>query len=155
MRIFPSIAALAVGRVLGALYESIPLRCGRLKLSYLFTLPTAPLAILLYTWQKLFGPRFVLTSRRIGQQRGLSSQWEKFVPLDEIGRVEIQVSFGQKFYKAGSLVVRDHVGNERLVMRGIVRADMFRRTILEARDAVVKTESAMQQIDRRANASIV
>ena len=150
MTVYPSIAATAVGRALGALYESIPLRVGTAKLSHLvFTLPTAPVAIALYFGLKAAGARYLLTSRRLRITAGPSGKPRAEVPLDEVGRVDVAASFGQRFYKAGDLVIRDHVGIERLRLRGVVRPENFRRTILEARDAVVRTESARRHIAAR------
>ena len=58
---YPSIASMAPGRFLGSLYDAIPLRIWGIKLSYALCLVTAPLGVLLYTLNKLFGERYVLT----------------------------------------------------------------------------------------------
>lgn len=150
MTVFPSIASLAAGRALGALYESVPIRLGRLKLSHLmFPLPTSPLALVLYAGLKAIGPRYVLTTRRLCIRRSTGSQVIADVPLDEIGRIEVVTTFGQRFYRAGTLIVRDHVGTERLRLAGVVRPEMFRETILEARDAVISTDAALRVIEGR------
>jgi hypothetical protein len=150
MTVYPSIASLGVGRALGALYESIPVRIGAVKLSHLlFPLPTAPLAMSLYFGLKAAGPRYLLTTHRLRVVRGLSAKPGPEVPLDEVGRVEVVTSFGRRFFKAGDLVVRDHMGTERLRLGGVVRPEMFRRTILDARDALVRTEEARRTIGAR------
>lgn len=71
------------------------------------------------------------------------------MPLDEVGRVEIHCTFGQQFFKAGTLVIRDHVGTERMQLPGVVRPEMFRQTILDARDALISTEAARRTIEAR------
>ncbi len=150
MTAYPSVASLGVGRALGALYESIPLRFGSVKLSHLlFVLPTAPIVLPLYFGLKAFGPRYLLTTRRLRIVRGLAAKPGAEVPLDEVGRVDIATSFGQRFYKSGHLVVRDHQGTERLRLLGVVRPDMFRRTILDARDALIRTDAARRTIEAR------
>jgi hypothetical protein len=150
MTVYPSIASLGAGRALGAVYESVPLRIGTVKLSnLLFVLPTAPVALLLYVGMKLFGPRYVLTTLRLRAVQGLSARPGGEVPLEEIGRVDVVASFGQRFFKAGDLVVRDHQGTERLRLAGVVRPEMFRRTVLDARDALIRTEAARRTIEAR------
>jgi hypothetical protein len=150
MTVYPSVASLGFGRALGWLYESVPLRLGSVKLSHLlFVLPASPIALALYFGLKAAGPRYVLTNRRLRLVKGPASKPAGDVPLDEIGRVEIVTSFGQKFYKSGHLVVRDHHGTERLRLYGVVRPEMFRRTILDARDALTRTDAAHRTIDAR------
>lgn len=150
MTVYPSIAALGLGRALGVLYESIPLSVGRVKLSHLlFPLPTAPFAGLLYFWLKAFGARYVLTTHRLRIVKGLSLKEGAEVLLEEIGRVDVHHSLGQTFFKAGTIVIRDHVGTERLQLPGVVRPDMFRQTILDARDAMISTEAARRTIEAR------
>lgn len=148
--VYPSIASLSAGRALGALYESLPLRLGRLKISHLlFPLPTSPIALGLYAWQKAIGLRYELTTQRLRIVRGLAGRRGAETPLDEIGRIDIVSSFGQRFYKAGDLVVHDHVGTVRLRLPGVVRPEMFRRTILDTRDALISTEAVQRMIEAR------
>lgn len=148
--IYPSIASLAVGRAFGALYESIPLKIGRLKLSHLlFPLPTSPLVLLVYVWQKLRGARYVLTTQRLRVVRGLAMREAGAMPLDEVGRIDVVTSFGQRFFKAGDLVVHDHLGTERLRLPGVVRPQMFLQTILDVRDALIETDAALRIIEAR------
>jgi hypothetical protein len=150
MTVYPSIASLGPGQVLGALYESVPVRIGRVKLSHLlFVLPTSPVALLMYVGMKLFGPRYQLTTHRLRTLKGLSARPDGDVPLDEIGRVEVTSSFGQRFFRSGWITVRDHHGTERLRLAGIVRPEMFRETILETRDSLIRTDAARRTIEAR------
>jgi hypothetical protein len=148
--VYPSIAATIVGRVLGALYESIPIRLGSVKLSHLiFVLPTIPIALGMYLALKIAGPRYLLTTHRLRFLQGISGRAGTEIPLEEVGRVDVVEVFGQKFFKAGDLVVHDHVGIQRLRFAGIVRPEMFRQTILDARDALVRTDAARRAIEAR------
>lgn len=150
MTVYPSVASLGIGHALGAVYESIPIRFGSVKLSHLlFVLPAAPIALALYAGLKIGGARYLLTNRRLRVVRGLAAKPGGEIPLDEVGRVEIVSSFGQRFYKSGHLVVRDHQGTERLRLKGVVRPEMFRRTILDARDALIRTDAAKRTIEAR------
>ena len=150
MTVYPSIAALGIGRALGAVYDSIPLRVGGIRLSHLlFVLPTAPLALVPYAWQKIVGPRYLLTTHRLIAVLGLGAKPSGEVPLEEVGRVEVLTSSGQKFFRAGTLVIRDHMGTERLRFDGVVRPEMFRQTILDARDSLIRTDAARRNIAAR------
>ncbi len=150
MTVYPSIAATAVGRCLGALYESIPIRVGRVKLSHLlFPLPTSPIALVIYFAQKAFGNRYELTTERLRVTRGLRRKAVVEIPLDEIGRIDTTSSFGQTFFNAGTLVPRNHLGTELARLAGVARPAMFRSTILEARDALIRTDAALRVIEGR------
>ncbi len=153
---YPSIASLAIGRAFGVLYESIPLAIGRLKLSHLlFPLPTAPFVLPVYLWQKACGPRYVLSTHRLRIVQGLAAKQTREMPLDEVGRIDVVSSLGQRFFKAGDLIVHDHLGTERLRLPGVVRPEMFLKTILDARDALIETDAALRIIDARRTAQVV
>ena len=148
--VYPSIASLAAGRFLGVLLESIPIRFGSAKLSHLlFALPAAPLALMFYFWLKIAGPRYGLTTHRVQIVPGPAGRTASDMPLDEVGRIDVRTTFGQKFYRAGDLIVHDHVGTQRLRLRGVVRPEMFRQTILESRDALIRTDAARRVIEAR------
>ena len=147
---YPSIASLPAGRALGALYESIPWRIGVIKLSHLlFPLPTSPIAAVLYFGLKAVGRRYQITTHRLRTVRGPRFTPIRDMPLDEIGRIEIAASLGQRFFKAGDLIVRDHQGLERMRIEGLVQPEMFRETILDTRDALVQTEAVQRTIAAR------
>ena len=147
---YPSIASLSAGRALGVLYESIPWRIGVIKVSHLlFPLPTSPIAAVLYLGLKAAGRRYQITTHRLLTVRGPRLTPILDMPLDEIGRIEIAASLGQRFFKAGDLIVRDHQGLERMRIEGLVQPEMFRETILDTRDALVQTETAQRTIAAR------
>ena len=119
----------------------------------LFTLPTSPIAALVYVFQKTGGRRYVLTNRHLaiwtmalGTQRMLRGQ----VPLTQIADVAIQREPGQEFYKAGDLIVTDAAGNRVLRLDGVPRPDVFRQIILEASDARRHVEQSLARIEARA-----
>ena len=90
MTVWPSIAASALGRVLGLLYDAIPIKIFGVKLSYLlFPLPTSPLGVVLYFWLKIFGYSYMLTNRSMQRWSGLDKRLVSQVSLSEIDEVEI------------------------------------------------------------------
>jgi hypothetical protein len=148
--VYPSIAATAPGRLLGRLYDSIPLKLGGIKLSHLlFTLPTAPLAVALYALLKLFGRQYVLTNRSVQLRLALSGRRTAQFALAEIAEIEIEQLPGQAFYYAADLVLLRADGEELMRFEGVPRAEVIRQLILEARDARMKTEASMAAIEAR------
>src|SRR5690242_16066773 len=82
MTVYPSIAATALGKLLGRWYELIPTRVGGIKLSHLlFPLPTSPFAILIYGYLKVFGEIYSLTNRSVQIRTSLGNQLKREVPL--------------------------------------------------------------------------
>lgn len=163
MTVYPSIASDGIGRLLGRLYEAIPVRICGIKLSnLLFTLPTIPLALLLYFWTKVAGRRYVLTNRSIQIWRirilamfvlDLSGDWViGEYPLTNVDEIEVEQLDGQQFYHAADLVLLDSSGSELGRLEAVPRAEIFRQTILEARDALTQTEAALATISARQTA---
>lgn len=149
---YPSIAALGLGRLVGRLYESIPLGIGVIKLSYvLMTLLVIPplLALKLYVYLKLFGSRYVLTNRSVQVWSMLGQDLRAQVPLAEVADIALQHLSGQEFYHAADLVLLGADGRVLLRLEGVKRAEIFRQTILQARDARVKTEASLAAIKAR------
>jgi hypothetical protein len=153
MTVYPSIASGGIGRMLGRLYESIPSRIFGIKLSnLLFTLPTIPLALLLYASTKVVGSRYVLTNRRVTDLSALTSRQWMEVALPEIDEIEVEQLDGQQFYHAADLVLYDSSGSVLGRLEAVPRAEIFRQTILEARDALMQTEAALATISARQTA---
>lgn len=148
--VFPSIAATGFGKALGKLYDSIPTRIGGLKLSHLlFPLPTSPLAVLEYLRLKAVGLRYVLTNRSVQLQSAIASRVRESVPLASIADVKIVQEAGQAFYPAADLYLLNAKGEALLVLPGVPWPEVFRRNILEARDARVQVESSLATIQKR------
>lgn len=148
--IYPSVAMLSLGQLLGQLYISMPVRILGIPLSaLLFALPTAPLAALLYLWLKAFGSRYTITNRSVQQWHSLGSTKIKEVSLTDLGEAEIRQTAGQVFYRAADIVLRKADGKELLVIPGVPFPEVFRRTLLEVRDSRVKVAASLATIQAR------
>lgn len=150
---YPSIAATYGGKLLGGLFESIPVKLGTVKLSHiLFTLLFSPVGILLYAWQKVAGERFVLTTRSLQKWKMLGKHMLAEVPLNDIASIDVEQSGGQVFYKAGDLVICNAAGNVLMRLEGVVRPAVFRQSILETRDSRQQVEASLNTIQARQTA---
>src|SRR5579872_6887734 len=88
MTVYPSVGGTALGKSLGRLYESMPMRIFGIKLSHLlFPLPTAIIAIQVYFHLKIFGEVYVLTNRTIQLRRSLGNRLIREVKLGDIDQV--------------------------------------------------------------------
>jgi hypothetical protein len=147
---YPSVAATGIGRLIGSIAESIPVPVFGPKLSHLlFGLPLAPLGALAYLALKVGGERYVLTNRSLERWKMLGSHLLQEVPLPEIAEIEIVGTPSQAFYKAADLHVLNAAGNTIMELHGVKRPDVFRRIILEARDARAQTEASLARIRAR------
>jgi hypothetical protein len=151
MTIYPSVASMGLARALGGLYEILPLKIFGVKLSYmLFVLPTAPLALLMYSMLKVVGHRFTLTNRSMQKWKSLGSHKVSQVALTDITSIEVRQLAGQKFYKAGDLVLIGGKSNDELMtISGVPYPHIFKQTILEARDARQMTAASLATIKAR------
>ncbi|MCA9070700.1 MAG: PH domain-containing protein, partial [Planctomycetaceae bacterium] len=137
------------------------------KLSSFFTSPLRLLALplcliafpvcvlispALYFLQKAFGQRYVLTNRSIQSWSSVGHRLVGSVPLQQVGGVEVVQKNGQEFFHAADLNILDSRGETVLTLAGVPRADVFRHTILEARDARTYVEAALATIGGRATA---
>src|SRR5579872_3806471 len=88
MTVYPSVGGTALGKSLGRLYESMPMRVGGIKLSHLlFPLPTAIIAIQVYFHLKVFGEVYCLTNRSLQIRTSLGNQLKREVPLKDVEQV--------------------------------------------------------------------
>jgi len=148
---YPSIASTALGRVLGGIYESIPVRIWGVKLSnLLFVLPTAPIGVLLYVVTKLFGERYVLTNRSIQRWAVVGLKQFQSVKLTDITEIEYAQLPGQEYFHAGDLILRNTKGDKLMTISGIKDAEVFRQIIEKARDARIGAELSLEVIEARA-----
>jgi len=153
MTVFPSIASTGLGRGLGLLYESIPLKINGVKISYLlFPLPTSPLALVWYFLLKLTGWRCVLTSRAVQSWSAVGSRMFAQVPLSDVADIVVVRRPGQAFYRASDLELYGADGKRLMTLAGIPHAEIFRESILEARDARVQVENSLTTIRSRQTA---
>lgn len=148
---YPSIASTALGRLLGSIYESIPVRIWGMKISnLLFVLPTAPLGVLLYVVTKLFGERYVLTNRSIQRWAVVGLRQYQSVKLTDVTDIEHVQLPGQEYYHAGDLILRNAKGDSLMRISGVKDADVFRQIIEKAREARVGAELSLEAIEARA-----
>ena len=148
--IFPSIGGTSIGKLMGMLYDSIPIPIGSLKLSHLiFPLPTAPLAVLVFFYLKIFGEAYVLTNRSMRRRSALGNRLIQKVLLNDIEQVVVDQKPGQAFYPAGDILLLGKKGETLMTLAGVSRPDVFRQSILEARDARRYTEASLATISAR------
>lgn len=148
--VYPSIACTAIGKWLGQLYESIPTKIGGIKLSHLlFPLPTAIVPVKVYFYLKLFGEVYSLTNRSVQKRSSLGNRLRREVPLSEIEQVVVRQEPGQEFYPAADIYLLNKAGETIMTLPGVLRADVFRQSILEARNARCQVESSLNTIKAR------
>ncbi len=153
MVVYPSMAAIGLGRLLGNLYESIPLKINGIKLSHLlFPLPTSPIAFSMYFHLKIFGNRYVLTNRSVQIWKSLGNRMVSEVPLADVEEITLQQSSGQVFYKASDMSLLGADGKLLLQLDGIPYAEVFRQTLLKARDARRQVQASLGTIAARESA---
>jgi hypothetical protein len=162
MFVYPSIGADGPGRLIGRTLKALPLpfvNHAPLGASILglvllpITIGLFALGAVLglggYFVMKVFGHRYVLTNRSLQIWSSLGQRLVREVPLAQIAAISVEQRNGQAFYKAADLVVLDQAGNEVLTLEGVPRADVFRQTILKARDARVQVAEALKAIAAR------
>ena len=153
MSVFPSIGATGLGRALGRLFESIPLGKCPVKLSYLlFPLPLAPLCALTYFYLKITGQRFMLTNRALVVKTALGHREITRVDLTQIGDAVVRQVDGQQFYRCADIVLLDANGKTIRELPAIPWANVFRQSLLKARDAAVHVKSSLAAIEARQGA---
>ncbi len=153
MTVFPSICAGGLGRLLGILYDCIPVPVMTTNLSrLLFVLPTAPIGALLYGLSKFFGNKYVLTNNAveiwsvIGKRRGGT------VPLADIAGYETTQRSGMAFFQASDLELLSESGDSLLTLPGLPRAEVFGETIMKAQRAKSSVASSLATIEARQSA---
>jgi hypothetical protein len=150
MAVYPSIACTEIGKLLGRLYDSMPTRVFGIKLSHLlFPLPTAIIAIQVFFHLKLFGEVYVLTNRTLQLRRSLGNRLIREIKLADIDQVVVKQEPGQEFYPAADIYLLDKAGATIMTLPGVLRADVFRETILEARDARREVAASLAVIGAR------
>jgi hypothetical protein len=150
---YPSLAGTVVGRIIGGICDSIPRKVWGIKISHmLFALPTAPLAAALYLQQKARGEKYVLTNHSIRRCSSFGDREIQTMDLTEIDDIAVSQQDGQGFYHAADLHLIDGKGDIAMRLDGIPNADIFRLSILKARDARTETAQALATIDARQTA---
>ena len=147
---YPSIAATGLGKLIGNICTSIPMRIGGVQIScLLFGLPLAPLGAAVYLGQKVFGDRYLLTNRGVEIRKSIGNRLEKRVDLASLSDVTISVQSGQAFSRAGNLELRDAKGGILAILHGVAWPKRLKSAIMEARHARVSNDAALAQIQAR------
>ena len=148
--IYPSIAAQVGGRLIGQLLDCMPMKVGGIKLSHLlFGLPAAGLALPGFFALKLFGEIYVITNRSIQTRTSMGNRLKREIPLADIDQVVVRQLDGQQFYPAAEIDLVNKAGDTLMTLSGVPRADVFRQTILEARNARNQVEGSLTTIRAR------
>lgn len=148
--VYPSIAATPLGKWLGRLYESMPMRIGGIKLSHLlFPLPSAIIAVQAYLHLKVFGEVYSLTNRSVQVRTSLGNRLQREVKLSDIQEVVIRQEAGQEFYPAADIYLLNKAGQTIMSLPGVLRADVFRQSILEAKMALDRVTASLATINAR------
>jgi hypothetical protein len=148
--VFPSIAASGLGRLIGRICDSIPIRINGIKLSYLLFAPLlAPLGAIGYLKFKVFDPQYVLTNRTLQVRSSLGNRLISQATLSDIDNIAIEVLPGQEFFKAGDLEVLNSRGDVILRLPGVPRPERFRQVVLDAREARSQNDAALKTIMAR------
>lgn len=147
---YPSIAATGLGRLIGSICSSIPVKIGGVPLScLLFGLPVAPLGALIYLSQKVLGDRYILTNKSVEIRKSIGSNLVARVELSSLDDITVTVLSGQEFSRAGNLQLRDAKGSILATLPGVVWPERLKSAILEARQARVSSDAALAQIQAR------
>ncbi|MAG94574.1 MAG: hypothetical protein CMJ48_12625 [Planctomycetaceae bacterium] len=151
MTVHPSISAGWWGKLLGSLLEAFPTKFCGIKLSHalFWLLPGVPIGLAAYFWGKVFGERYRLTNRSLQVVSSLKGRLIEQISLGDIDEILVQQAPGQIFYKAADIVLVDAKGAPIVMLPGISRAEVFRQTILEARDARREVEASLATIQAR------
>lgn len=147
----PSVAASPIGRFIGRLMDSIPLKIGGIQLSHVLFAPIAiPLGLTGYFLYKLFGDRYEVTNRSVRVRRLIGGALQKQVALTDFTDVTIEQLPGQAFHMAGDLHLVNAKGETVLTLPGVVRPDRLQHVLLEAREARLKNDASLKTIESRA-----
>jgi len=146
---FPSVGATGIGRLVGQLMDSIPIRILGVKLSYiLFGLPLAPLGLLLFLLNRL-GSRYIVTNRSVQIWSAMGSERRSTVDLNEITDVDLDELPGQSFFRAADIRLKAASGKTIMRLAGVADAGAFRNAILQAMESRRLVQSSMATIAAR------
>lgn len=148
--VYPSIAASAIGRFLGSLCDSIPLRIGGVQLSHVLFAPIAlPFALIGYFQFKVAGEKYEVTNRSVRIRSFLGGRLVQQIALTDFEDVQVEVVPGQAFYRAGNVQLLNGKGDVVMTLAGVPRPDRLRNVILEARRARLQSDASLKVIEGR------
>ena len=144
--VWPSIAATALGRLVGRLC-AVEIGVGRFfTVGKLLAVATIPLSLAAFAWKLMpyVCRRYTLTNRRLVIRRGLQPVDEKSIELDAFDAIDVEVLPGQRWLRAGDVVFR-RGRDEVFRLRGVLRPEPFRRTCLTARFAQASARDVLRR----------
>jgi len=165
MIVWPSIAAMLPGRILGQLYSITWPNIYFFRIGNLFALISIPIALVLYFYRlkpsefgiPLHGVFYRLTNRRVMVLRNEINFQPKFpflrfryaaetksVELDRFDTVDIECRPGQAWFNAGDLVFKLN-GVETFRLDGVSRPEAFRTTCMNSRRSFVGVKKALER----------
>jgi hypothetical protein len=148
--VYPSISSTVIGKALGQLYECLPVKIFGIKLSHwLFPLPTAIIAVIVFFHLKVFGEIYVLTNRTMQLRRNIGDRLLREISLADIGDVVVKQEAGQEFYYDADIYLIGKSGQTLMSLPGVGRADVFKQTILEAMRARNQVGASLATISAR------
>lgn len=146
---YPSIACTGIGQLLNGLYECIPVKIWGIKISNVFALLTAPIAVLIYLALKVFGTRYTVTNRSVSRVSSLGIRKLESVPLSQVAQVSVDPDSRQAFYRTGDVRLTNSGGDTLMLMRGIPYPDRFVQVIWEMCIARSQVASSLARIQAR------
>lgn len=143
---WPSIARFAVGRLLGRGYAIQEPRWSFVSPGNLLALATSPLGATLYLAKLLpfVCRRYVLTDARIAITNGVTKRPGESLAHDAYDAIEVETLPGQAWYDSADLVFRKD-REEVLRLSAVASAEIFRRTIWEARETHRQLRSLLDE----------
>ncbi|MFY9254902.1 MAG: PH domain-containing protein [Fuerstiella sp.] len=148
---YPSIAAIGIGQTLGSLYESLPIKILGFgpSLSHIFALLTAPIGVLLYAAQKLFGHRYILTNRNVHVRSSRGDRMISTIGLGDFDHIELVQNPGQVFYKAADIRFVGASGETLMKLAGVKDAGAFKNAIERTSESRRMVQASLKQIEAR------
>lgn len=147
--VYPSVGKTAIGQLLNTLYESLP-AIGEVRLSYLLFVPlTWPLGLLAYAALKVFGTKYVVTTRAVKEVPVVGIRLVAQTPLTNIAQATVDPDSRLAFFRSGDIRLTGSAGETLLLLRGVPYPDRFCEVIREARDARQQVSASLETIRSR------
>jgi hypothetical protein len=127
----------------------VPIKIWGITISHVFALLTAPIGALIYLGLKVFGSRYIITTRNVKCVTSLGYRLIQSAAISQIADVSIDPDSRQAFYKTGDVRLTDASGNTLMLMRGIPYPERFQQVIVEMRDAKSQVAASLSRIQAR------
>jgi len=151
--VYPSIAANALGQVIGVIMggvsAALPILILRLPAMIIVGAVMIPLGLLAYACQKLFGTCYVVTNRGIHQRKVFGYAIVDSVTLTDIDNIDIVTQGGYEFHRVGDVVLQNASGAAIMTIAAIQYPERLRQIILDARAARMANDESLAHIRGR------